>query len=74
MGIKSIEKQEDIVTVKMTMPIKCYECPYVYDDCLYPMGYCVLFGNSLDEKERYKANISNCNTIPEFCPLRCNNG
>lgn len=32
MEIKSIEKQEDIVTVKMTMPSCCNDCYFFWED------------------------------------------
>lgn len=73
MEIKSIEKQGDIVTVKMTMPEYCTDCPF--ETCCAPSDfyYCHL----VEVKQGKDCNIFDYETnspIPEFCPLRCNNG
>lgn len=70
MEIKSIEKQGDIVTVKMTMPEYCTKCIcYTAHN-----NYCSLFYAISKRLEDGYKSVEGWEKPPEDCPLRCNNG
>lgn len=83
MEIKGIEKQGDIVTLKMTMPECCGDCIYIAsaygETVLNEFEYCQLAYIYNNEKKRPNEFVTDSDfnyplELPEFCPLRCNNG